>query len=359
MAIVTIQYQLTEEGRRASLLAGGDGCLHQSIEAEATPGLLDVAAVSHDGRAVIDLHRPVKGPRRAYAHQVTARDGTGALASAPEITTRKPFDHPLTVGEAQSQALYLTPAPETICRIEEERIREAVNKAIADETVAAQSYLAGNGGKPSRPQLLNGTLRDQVEARARKLQEQADAKKAAEQRLKAEKEKIRRKTLGHVVQQHMPDLLQAWQDGELCEREPATLALETIQQIADKMIPGEQLPEHTGTMRRCEADCLPADALRARRDIRAKLDEVLHAIADAFGLDRDDVSINDETTEWVTPYRPATEDEKEEAYEGNKDLENRIDEDGDLRLPRRLRLQLSIDAGGLGAIVERVLVTKG
>ena len=51
MSKVKIGYQLSEKGRKASLLAGGDGKADQVIEADITPELLERASVSSDGNA--------------------------------------------------------------------------------------------------------------------------------------------------------------------------------------------------------------------------------------------------------------------------------------------------------------------
>lgn len=53
----TIMYKLTEEGRKASLLAGGDGKEQQEIQVDITPELLELAFVGTDGEVVLDLTR--------------------------------------------------------------------------------------------------------------------------------------------------------------------------------------------------------------------------------------------------------------------------------------------------------------
>ena len=52
---VRIKYLLSEEGRKKSLLAGGDGKEKQVVEADITPEVLELAEVDHDGEAVLNL----------------------------------------------------------------------------------------------------------------------------------------------------------------------------------------------------------------------------------------------------------------------------------------------------------------
>lgn len=51
----TIIYNLTEGGRKANLLAGGDGKRRQEVLADITPELLELAHVGTDGEVVLDL----------------------------------------------------------------------------------------------------------------------------------------------------------------------------------------------------------------------------------------------------------------------------------------------------------------
>ena len=46
---ITITYLLSEEGRRADLLAGGDGKREQRFITEATPELIKLATISTEG----------------------------------------------------------------------------------------------------------------------------------------------------------------------------------------------------------------------------------------------------------------------------------------------------------------------
>lgn len=52
---VRIRYQLSAEGRRADLLAGGSGVRHQYVTVPATRELLEMADIADDGSATIDL----------------------------------------------------------------------------------------------------------------------------------------------------------------------------------------------------------------------------------------------------------------------------------------------------------------
>lgn len=77
MATIKITYDLSENGRRASLLAGGDGREHQVVEVPATPELLAIAHIATDGSAAyslagrgsIDYDAPIADPATiAVAH---------------------------------------------------------------------------------------------------------------------------------------------------------------------------------------------------------------------------------------------------------------------------------------------------
>ena len=52
---VRIKYLLSEEGRKKSLLAGGDGKAEQVADADITPEVLELAEVGRDGEAVLNL----------------------------------------------------------------------------------------------------------------------------------------------------------------------------------------------------------------------------------------------------------------------------------------------------------------
>jgi hypothetical protein len=50
-----IHYLLNEEGRKASILAGGDGKEKQILECEVTPEVLELAKVNSNGEVILDL----------------------------------------------------------------------------------------------------------------------------------------------------------------------------------------------------------------------------------------------------------------------------------------------------------------
>ena len=52
---VQITYLLSQAGRKASVLAGGDGKETQTVEADVTPELLDLAHVNREGKIILDL----------------------------------------------------------------------------------------------------------------------------------------------------------------------------------------------------------------------------------------------------------------------------------------------------------------
>ena len=73
MATLTIHYHLTTAGQRADLIAGGTGKYSRTVEVEATPVLIAVAAVDRDGRLSYDLHnrRGVSSASHDYDHVLT------------------------------------------------------------------------------------------------------------------------------------------------------------------------------------------------------------------------------------------------------------------------------------------------
>ena len=56
-----IRYYLSEAGRKASLLTGGDGKQEQVVEADITPALLALANVGADGIPILSVTNPRKG----------------------------------------------------------------------------------------------------------------------------------------------------------------------------------------------------------------------------------------------------------------------------------------------------------
>lgn len=60
MSKIIINYKLSEEGRKASLLRGGDGKEDQVLYAEITPAYLKYATVNRDGEAYIKNIRSLK-----------------------------------------------------------------------------------------------------------------------------------------------------------------------------------------------------------------------------------------------------------------------------------------------------------
>jgi len=345
-ATVRIHYTLTQDGQRAALLAGQDGQRQQHVDVPATPELLALAEISSEGQASIDLHRRVRGPRMAYGHMVSDRDGADALCGELDTGRLDPLDAPLAVDEATQLALgHLRPDIEAIEAEEQRRVSEALAEATADAEVSARRYLAGLAplDHVTHTYLLPPELLAQVEAR-RTEREAAATRREAEEAARVER---RRTTLAAVVARHLPDCAEAWEAGELCEREPVAIVLRAIRGAASGLA-GDDLPEHTGTTDDRDADCLPADAVRVRAQIREQLDHLRAQVAEGLGIGTQDVTVEEQTPEWVTPYRPATE------YD--QDVE--IDRDGDVRLDRVLRLPLDVDAGGVSERVYRVLTTR-
>ena len=75
---VTIQYLLSEAGRRASLERGGDGHRVQSLEVEGTIGSLALARIDHEGRATINVGAVPGAPGRWVQGYRLGQYGTAA-----------------------------------------------------------------------------------------------------------------------------------------------------------------------------------------------------------------------------------------------------------------------------------------
>jgi hypothetical protein len=96
MATIKISYDLSENGRRASLLAGGDGREHQTVEVPATPELLAIASIATDGtasysltlglpgRGSIDYDAPIADPAAVALVHAAARVAAEAMEAEAE-----------------------------------------------------------------------------------------------------------------------------------------------------------------------------------------------------------------------------------------------------------------------------------
>lgn len=135
----TIMYLLNEEGRKASLLAGGDGKERQKVQADITPELLELTTVDQDGNAVLDLtkNRPNTALLRTdvYGVRINLRCKYGGQDLNP--VAAEPFSAPQTAEQLikwekarqdnlEEQVAELEPLAEQAKRehAEEERIRK-------------------------------------------------------------------------------------------------------------------------------------------------------------------------------------------------------------------------------------------
>lgn len=87
MANVTIKYGLSEAGRRASLLAGGNGKRDQEVAVPATPELIAIADVGYDGSASIEIQewREFCGHAPIYFDAPLSDPGETAIAAHREL----------------------------------------------------------------------------------------------------------------------------------------------------------------------------------------------------------------------------------------------------------------------------------
>ena len=90
MTPIKISYALSEVGRRASLLAGGDGRRDQSVSVEATSELLALASVAADGTASVYLagqhDAPIADPATEVLRQSAEEAAQRASAEAARRT---------------------------------------------------------------------------------------------------------------------------------------------------------------------------------------------------------------------------------------------------------------------------------
>jgi hypothetical protein len=90
MATIKISYKLDETGRRASLLAGGNGREEQTVDVEATPELMALATVDAEGRAGYYLADWGYGfqARRSVRHQAPLAPADAAQQMQAEAVVR-------------------------------------------------------------------------------------------------------------------------------------------------------------------------------------------------------------------------------------------------------------------------------
>jgi len=123
MATIKIAYKLNENGRRASLLAGGNGQEEQSVDVEATPELMALATVDAGGNASYYLADWGHGfeARRSVRHE--------ALLSPAEAVQQM-----LAESAARAAAVVAEDA-----RAERERRQEAAQKLSLWRRLAAEA----------------------------------------------------------------------------------------------------------------------------------------------------------------------------------------------------------------------------
>lgn len=115
MAHVEVTYTLTEAGQKASLLTGGDGKREQKIKIEATPELLAIAHVRHDGTAWIsgfrDLDAPIPEPAADWVLRKLAEEEAAhkARAVAQAAEQAKDFADKVTLQTALVEAAEADP----------------------------------------------------------------------------------------------------------------------------------------------------------------------------------------------------------------------------------------------------------
>jgi hypothetical protein len=95
-----IEYLLSEAGRKASLLAGGNGQEHQVIEAELTPEILEVATVNEEGEVslLVGFDYLYKREKEKYIDVITKYE----FSPGYRITTHKTIHRFDTVQTAES-----------------------------------------------------------------------------------------------------------------------------------------------------------------------------------------------------------------------------------------------------------------
>lgn len=113
MAMIKVQYQLDEKGRKASLLAGGNGKAQQFIDVEVTAELLVLVHVDDDGTAAYNL-----SPEVCY----------------PVVRNR--YSVPLSAPEAAAEVLRI--AAEKQAKAEQDALKDAEKKAAEEKMHAEQ-----------------------------------------------------------------------------------------------------------------------------------------------------------------------------------------------------------------------------
>lgn len=108
-AKIKIIYKLDENGRRASLLAGGDGRMLQVVEVPATVELLEIATITSDGSAWIATTYLNREDGCAVGYPGASLENT--YWGGPPSLYKQFFAHLTGVSEAGFPSLYLSMPP--------------------------------------------------------------------------------------------------------------------------------------------------------------------------------------------------------------------------------------------------------
>jgi hypothetical protein len=141
-AKIKIVYYLSEEGRKQSLLAGGDGKQNQEIWTESpdeSADALKIASVSEEGNAVIDFYKSPLG----YQSRIYSDEKTGCVKINNHYHRSTYFDAPQPIEKLLAKAKAIIAEEETI-RAEYEALWEKyapIRQKYEEETEAAnQKY---------------------------------------------------------------------------------------------------------------------------------------------------------------------------------------------------------------------------
>ena len=152
MATIKITYDLSENGRRASLLAGGDGREHQVVEVPATPELLAIAHIATDGSAAYSLAPGLPGRGSIDYDAPIADPATIAVAHAAAQIAAK----------AQEEQQREADRREADARYAQNRAAKAARMAYAFLGRAADSLTTARDGEIADARALSNQRGDEV-----------------------------------------------------------------------------------------------------------------------------------------------------------------------------------------------------
>lgn len=191
-----IRYLLNEEGRKKSLLSGGNGKELQEIECNATPEIIELARVDEDGNIYLDIGAEIYDEFVFYSIVVDYKleNSWPSCVVVEEVRGKKRFNEPQTV--------------EQLIEWEKNRLKHIKEKkAVLEEQkkVLEKEY-------EEKERIKN-------EQRQREAEELEKKKREEEEKIRQEKEQIMKERKAWIEQYGSEKLKLALELGYECEKD--------------------------------------------------------------------------------------------------------------------------------------------